>query len=324
MLRMLVLAGVALYPLVPLLSLTLHGRFGVQLTAKKPTLTLQGVPSYGDFERKFLPPTKYVVFTAAGDNHNIDAWFTCGKVNFHTYVVYYGDNPDRAVGLQKKATYFEMNKGWKFNLLQQILRDEPKLFEPYLYIFVPDDDLTLTAAKISILFAVHESEGLTLSGPSQERKRSGWYSQVHVEDSLLRRGAFVEVHSMLFTTSVLSKFYSIYDGTIIGWGFDLMFYSAMKVPARNYAVVDAVVMYHKKRAIAKREISAFFSDSMRVGAWGDYKKRHQDQWRDADVKQLEKNWTQVGFGEKKLLSSAPALVTDMLRRYGPVCVEQSN
>ena len=95
---------------------------------------------------------KYLVFSSAGDRHNIETWVACSSErNFDLVIYYYGDNDCPAV----EADLIVKRKGLKFENFSHFL--EHNDIGQYRSIWVVDDDIIMDTSSINQMFRIfHE------------------------------------------------------------------------------------------------------------------------------------------------------------------------
>lgn len=208
--------------------------------------------------------SSYLVFTAAGDNHNVNSWFSCGSPDFKLYVSFYGQNKiiesqlrDLVEGIDGlfeggmhgfKDTF--LFNGWQIsrNITHPDHMKYSMFFHGVEYIFMPDDDLTLTAGSLNLFFQINSLLGLCYSSPSQlyekDNDRQTWQSNLQVPDSLFRADAFVETGVKCFRRDCFEVFMDAYSPTLIGFGVDHLALSALYTSellnGKNHGVIDVI------------------------------------------------------------------------------------
>ena len=256
--------------------------------------------------------SSYLVYTAAGNNHNVKMWLSCGVANFSMFVSFYGSDEEKATELEERVMYFQRVKGWKFNLLSDAMRDYSYIFDAASHVLVSDDDLTFTAGKLNLLFAIHNHYNLTLSHPSMLDKLS-WGSNAHRENSILRYGSFVEVTAPVFRIDALRRFMHSYEPVLKGWGLDILYYSVLMPQDHEYAVIDAVkVVNPPQREVhgssghkSEREILKVGSNEVRKHLWLQYQQNHSNQIHNEYIDQRLHNWYHEGYGDSISILEVP-------------------
>lgn len=224
------------------------------------------------------PTSKYLVFTSAGDNSNLQHWLV-GHKEFDLWISYFGNQENK---FSEVADYYMMRKGGKFPALHNIYQQWPELLAQYDAIFVLDDDLIFSATDITRLFKIRERYDLWLLQPAFDKrgKISFKLNEVH-PFSLLRYSNFVEVACPLFTKDHLFNFMAEYDPTLIGWGVDFWFSEQIAKQDAHHnkiAIIDLISCINprdEKKIDNKREIDQLQSRDDRIATWENIKKQYE-------------------------------------------------
>jgi hypothetical protein len=212
------------------------------------------------------PSSKFLVFTSAGRHANCSTWIK-GRRNFDLWVTNYSGGDE---GLLNLADYYAERKGGKFPNLHAAFHQWPEIFEKYDAIFVSDDDLYISAGKISELFEILFEFDLDVLQPafSQFGKWSHKFTRAKLL-SYLRYCNFVEVTCPLFRMSKLAEFMAVYDPVLVGWGTDHWFMQTLVGDAPNKAaIVDAIVAINPFDEVkGRREIHTLQVDTVRHATW---------------------------------------------------------
>lgn len=221
----------------------------------------------GDLSKRLeRPKSRFLVFTSAGRHANCRSWLK-GKRNFDIWITNYSEDEH---GLAEFADYYAKRQGGKFPNLYHAYKSNPEIFERYEAIFVSDDDLEISASKISYLFDTLLEYNLDVLQPafSQFGKWSHKITRAQLF-SYLRYVNFVEVTCPLFRTDRLVEFLTIYDPVLVGWGTDHWFMQTLVSDHKHKAaIVDAVVVTNPFDEIkGRREIHTLQVDRVRHAAW---------------------------------------------------------
>jgi hypothetical protein len=232
-------------------------------TLQCPEVSVVVSPQQETFHHSKSP---YMVFTAAGDNHNVASWLSCGSPNFRIYVSFYGQDRTIEAKLQDivesvDGLFEGGTSGYKDTFLfngWQISRnsthpDHEKYYSFFLgvrYIFMPDDDLTFTAGKLNLFFQINSALGLCYSAASQQFDATNpfqeWQSGLHVPDSLFRGDAFVETGIKCFRRDCFEVFMGAYSPPLFGFGVDYLaesvLFSSDLLNSTNHGVVDVIAV----------------------------------------------------------------------------------
>lgn len=218
------------------------------------------------------PRHRYLVFTSAGDNANLQHWLE-GTKTFDLWVSYYGDTEGT---FQQVADYYGVYKVSKFQALHEAYRNWPETFHAYSAVFVLDDDLIFSARSIAKLFQIREQRELLLLQPAFDASGKISHGVTRWRPfSELRYTNFVEVTCPLFRADVLCDFLELYDRRLVGWGIDWWYSSFVSDKGANsIAVIDEVTCInpHDHSKSGGREIDLLQSKKQRQAVWAEVKK----------------------------------------------------
>ena len=212
-------------------------------------------------------PNKWLVFTSAGDQSNVQQWYRDDK-DFDIMVVYYGSGTYEYEHLVDR---FETRKDGKFpNLLHYYNTLD------YSSIAVFDDDTEITSQDLSKLFCFQEKYNVGIASPTFKPYHNGYLSLMPVQNSDIRFVDFVEMNTPLFRRDVLDHFMSVFDPLIKGWGTDIWFsYLCMQQESCSLAVADKIHAHNPpKRKNGKREIESLQPEHKRASTWKKFAKEH--------------------------------------------------
>jgi len=235
---------------------------------------------------------KYLVFTSAGDNSNLDCWLK-GHKNFDLWISYFGDQDQRYI---EQADYYIKRKGGKFPNLKFVYKNWKNILDAYDAIFVLDDDLIFSGTDISRLFDIMVKEDLLLLQPAFDKRGKISFKLNEVFPfSLLRHSNFVEVACPLFDKDKLFEFMNVYDPNLIGWGVDFWFselISKQDSSNNKIAIVDLISCINprdEKKKDNKREIDLLQSRDDRIAVWEKIKQQNN----------LSAQYEEIQFSQKK-------------------------
>lgn len=216
------------------------------------------------------PKSKYLVFTSAGNNSQLNHWLK-GEKNFDLWISYFGDNENK---YRELADYYMMRKGGKFPVLHYIYQQWQAIVSQYDAVFVLDDDLIFTGTDIGQLFGTLMTENLALLQPAFDKRGKVSFKLNEVQPfSKLRYANFVEVACPMFTQAELTNFMNVYDPELIGWGVDYWFSEliAKKDAQKNkIAIIDYISCINPRDEMKidnKREIDLLQSRDDRIATW---------------------------------------------------------
>ncbi|MDE8348668.1 MAG: DUF707 domain-containing protein [Acidocella sp.] len=237
------------------------------------------VRAYAGIKKR--PPSRFAIFTAAGDNHNVKSWMAQAELRqFDLIIVYYGDHPETADQLKSMADVFIEDNGSKWQILKRLYGSQPRLFSAYDYILVSDDDLIWSTLDINRAFSLAKDFDLWVCQPAFDPagKVSFTLNLAQPGAHTLRYTNYVETTCPIFHERKLAEFMQIYDGKLAGWGVDFWFMHVFGHGANfKVAVLDAVVTlnpHDATKADGLREIDKLQSATDRERDWLDTAKRY--------------------------------------------------
>lgn len=187
---------------------------------------------------------KYLIISAVGDESLHTEWIT-EQPAFDLALLYYGTDPEIAKTYAKQAKYFVQTRGMKYHLIQSFIRQHLSSIIQYQYIWMPDNDVSISTKDIHRLFQLAEQYDLQLCQPAMTGYISHPITQPDTA-SLLRYSNFVEVLAPLMSLSTLLQLYNTFNLNHSGWGYDYVWPFLLGYPKNKIAIIDAVVMKHTK------------------------------------------------------------------------------
>ncbi len=135
----------------------------------------------------------------------------------------------------------------KWPRLAALLRERPEEFDPYDVVFLPDDDVRISAAELERFLALCRRHRLALAQPGLTED-SFWSHEVTLANRAfqLRYTNFVEVMAPAFSREALRRCAGTFGASRTGWGVDFMWSRALGDPEDAIAIVDAVSMAHTR------------------------------------------------------------------------------
>jgi hypothetical protein len=221
-------------------------------------------------------PTKWLVFTSAGDYSNHKQWLK-GRI-FDLWVVYYGTNANDVY--EHDCDIYRRRKGGKFPNLFAMYQSDRHLLQQYDAIMVLDDDIAITGPSINRLFELREKYGLWVITPSFEPyhqyfmvlKRRPPYNRLRMID-------MVEVNTPLIRRDILDEYMlNHYNSSLVGWGVDIALAHFMMQlnSTRRIAVSDEISCYNPpRRPDGHREINRLQSSAKRKRTWETFARQHK-------------------------------------------------
>jgi len=191
------------------------------------------------------PPKRFLVIVRAGD-HSLHPQWTSSLVtrDWDLAVSYFGDDSHR----YRDAGELRIDdKGPKWPGLHALLsRDD--FWRGYDYIWLPDDDLSVTQSTISALFEVSASRDLALTQPALSW--SSFYSYpvtIRLPSFELRLTNFVEIMAPCFKRSALEICLPTMGHNLSGWGLSWVWPSLLSGVPPRVAIIDRVTVTHTRR-----------------------------------------------------------------------------
>lgn len=220
------------------------------------------------------PCHKNLVYTSAGDNANLIKWIK-GNRYFDLWITYYGNYEGR---YREFADYYNIRRDGKFPNLYHAYHVWPHIFKQYEAIWVMDDDILISAAKINRLFKIRKKYDLWVLQPAFDPKGKISHRITRFNPyTSLRYTNFVEVTCPLFRQDKLERFMKIYDPVLVGWGVDWWFLDALEPDIKGrIAIIDCVTCINPLDSAkdGQREIDRLQPPNQRLAIWKEIKRKH--------------------------------------------------
>lgn len=187
---------------------------------------------------------KYLVISTVGDESLHHEWIQDNPM-FDLVLIYYGNNEDIAKTYSKQTPHVYMAKGEKYHLLKSLIESSPEFISQYSYIWLPDNDVSISTENINKMFEIAEKYNLSLAQPSMK----GYVSHritLPYPNSLLRYTNFVEVLAPLMSLETLMLCKDTFDKNYSGWGYDFLWPYLLNYPKDKIAIIDSIIMIHTK------------------------------------------------------------------------------
>jgi len=145
---------------------------------------------------------KYLIISTVGDDSLHPEWIA-GDPAFDLCLLYYGNDDRVASEYAAQTPYFYRVRGTKYHLLKSFIEDHSSFIQNYRYIWLPDNDISISTAGINELFRIAEENRLLLCQPAM----TGYISHkvTMPDDFFLRFTNFVEVLALLIGLILLKK-----------------------------------------------------------------------------------------------------------------------
>ncbi len=187
---------------------------------------------------------KNLIISAVGDDSLHGEWLA-GEAAFDTCLIYYGNKEEVAAAYAQQVRYFYRASGMKYHLLWDWIENNQEIIQGYTYVWLPDNDVSISTADINKLFQLAETYQLQLCQPAM----TGYISHPLTEPkpgSFLRYTNFVEVLAPLMHIDTLLKLKSSFRLNYSGWGYDYLWPYLLGYPKNSIAIIDSIIMRHTK------------------------------------------------------------------------------
>lgn len=188
---------------------------------------------------------KNLIISTVGDDSCHKEWIK-GERNFDLILIYYGDN---YVDYDNDALLFIKQKGQKYPLIKNFIDVwGGGLLDQYDFIWLPDDDISISTEDINRLFDIAREYDLDICQPTLT-STDGYVAHlvtIPIPDTKLRYTNFVEIMAPLFKYSILKWLYSEFSLSESGWGLDISWQNQLIYPEKKMAIIDDVIMAHTR------------------------------------------------------------------------------
>lgn len=183
----------------------------------------------------------------------------CGDASLHRHwaadaktvdlaISYFGNDDNRAF---EGAHYIHRMKAGKWDGIADFFRANPDTLLRYDHFWFPDDDLSLSGAKVDAMMAIGIAHGLDLWQPALDRDSYyGHAITLAIPGAMLRYTNFVEIMTPVMSRRLLHDTLPLFGGTRSGFGLD--YYWAQRVcemrggATDGCAIIDAVTITHTR------------------------------------------------------------------------------
>ncbi|HYX09038.1 MAG TPA: DUF707 domain-containing protein [Bacteroidales bacterium] len=150
---------------------------------------------------------------------------------------------------QSNADFIIQSEGYKYELIYDYLKCNPKILDYYKYFYLPDDDVSINTKNIHSLFRYMQEYDLAIAQPAL--CSDSYYSFPHTvrqKDSILRYTNFVEVMQPCFSKGALSKTLFTFKNTgqRWAWGTDYHWGKLVDYKKYNMAIIDDLISRHTR------------------------------------------------------------------------------
>ena len=177
---------------------------------------------------------KYLVISTIGDESLHSEWIQ-NDPDFDLVLLYYGDKKEIAKEYTKQTPYVYMAKGEKYHLLKSFILSEQEFISQYSYIWLPDNDVSISTEDINKMFLLAEQYKLLLAQPAMIGHVSHRIT-LPQPNTLLRFTNFVEVLAPLMSLDTLMLVKDTFDENYSGWGYDFLWPYLLEYPQDKIAI----------------------------------------------------------------------------------------
>ncbi|MFN3624157.1 MAG: hypothetical protein ACK4TP_08860 [Hyphomicrobium sp.] len=189
--------------------------------------------------------TRNLVVVRAGDKSLHPGWLS-GDVprNWDLIVSYYGSDPD----IFRDANSRRIDhRGGKWDGLYQLFAEHGHLLSEYDRIWLPDDDISATAASINRIFDAMAEYKVDLLQPSlTPNSYVSWYHTLTNRLYRFRYTNLVEVMVPCLTARHLSKVLPLLRANMSGIGLDFIWCRLFPDPKWRAGILDEVSVHHTR------------------------------------------------------------------------------
>lgn len=185
-----------------------------------------------------------LIISPIGDESFHHEWVK-GETNFDLVLIYYGDDEFIAESNTKYTSHVYTAKGSKYHLIKSFIESNIEFISNYAYIWIPDDDVSISTENINRLFSVADQYQLSICQPAMDGYVSHEITKP-ISNSFLRYTNFVEVLAPLFSLESLLKVYKTFNLNYSSWGYDYLWPHLLDYPQNKIAIIDDIIMTHTR------------------------------------------------------------------------------
>jgi len=194
-------------------------------------------------------PNRNLVIAPVGDKSVHESWLSGPEApKFDLYLMHFGSRPGFG---RADATYYLERKGFKYGLLDHVIKQQGDLFRRYDNIWCPDDDLRVDTAGVNRLFEIFERYHLQLAQPALCKGEASYNTLRQRRGLILRYTPFVEVGAPIFSQQGFWRAAPTFTESKSGWGLDVIWPRLFR--HGEMAVIDQVGVEHMSQ-IGKGEL----------------------------------------------------------------------
>lgn len=185
---------------------------------------------------------KNLVISTVSDSSLHRSW--CHSQNFDTYLIYFGDKQ----GFKGETKYYKKAKGYKYHLIKDVL-DESDFWKNYDYIWLPDDDLSISTQDVAELFRLMSFYSLDIAQPSIAGYYGTWIT-LHQMGSIIRFTNWVEIMCPCFSMRALEICKQTFKENNCGWGIEGIWNILLDHPQNKIAIIDDLIVKHTRPVLS--------------------------------------------------------------------------
>jgi len=190
---------------------------------------------------------KNLVIAAVGDSSLHKQWKS-GNPAFDLILIYYGNSDLIFFDYSKDVMICIKQNGQKFPLIKSFIETNLELVSQYDYVWLPDDDISISAGDLDRLFDTARTYSLQIC-QSALVSLHGDVSHAITKperENTLRFTNFVEVMMPLFDVNTLLFLRNDFDLSQSGWGLDATWSHRLNSPKDKIAIIDDITAVHTK------------------------------------------------------------------------------
>ena len=185
-------------------------------------------------------PRRNLILSAIGNSSVHASWLSDRDArNFDVFLVYYGDRPDFG---RSDADHYLARQGFKWELVDHVLKQHADVVARYENIWCPDNDIRLQTPDVNRMFDLFEKYTLQLAQPAIAAGDSSYQALRQRPGVVLRYSPYVEVMCPLFTRQALNTVSSTLLESRSGWGLDWVW--PRYFAAHEIAILDSIGVEH--------------------------------------------------------------------------------
>jgi hypothetical protein len=184
-----------------------------------------------------------LVISPIGDDSVHASWLSdrAGRA-FDTFLIHYGKLPDFG---RADADHYLARQGFKWELLDYVLREYHDITDRYDRVWLPDADVRADTATVNRLFLLFEEYDLQLAQPAISAGEVSYEFLRKRPGVVLRYSPYVECMCPLLTREALATVLPTFMENRSGWGIDWVW--PRYFARHQIAVLDAVAVEHTGR-----------------------------------------------------------------------------